>query len=746
MLGNNAVAIDFLKKVYPDEPWLLTAIHPDRKAMETRTFRPETEEALLAWLHKHNGNSNIYWSTNPPLRDLTKKATREDIKEVAFLHVDVDPRAGEDLEAERARCAALFNDKLPEGIPSPTVIIFSGGGYQAFWKLETPIPIFGDLAKAEDAKRYNQALELAFGGDNCHNIDRIMRLPGTVNLPDATKLKKGRTPQLATLVAFEGNHVYPLTVFKQAPLPAEAPPAAGPLAPAPIGDAIRTGDPEELNQWNVPDRVKVIMVQGLHPDEPKEGDNSRSMWVFDFACNMMRAGVPDERTLGILLDPGYGISESVREKGNPHRYAVRQIERAREHVRLDVEFDTDNGKTKLTPKNFLVAMQKLGVSVRHDTFSNRLLIDGLPGYELIDDASLTRLRLAIDERFHFLPPKELFFDVAADAARAAPFHPVREYLDNLKWDGEPRIDRWLKTYANAEDTPYTRAVGELVLIAAVRRIRKPGCKFDEMLVLECSQGTDKSSALAILAVNADWFTDDMPLNADTAKVLERLNGKWIVEAAELNGMRNGQTDHLKAFLSRQVDIARPAYGRFAVEVPRQSVFIGTTNNDNYLRDETGNRRFWPVKIGTFDLETLRRDRDQLWAEAAAREAEGRSIRLDPALYAVAAVEQEARRVDDPFVTAFREALGDLEGKLKAADAWTVLDIPTGQRTQAHNTRLGAALRELGWKKTKVWIGSKSEWGYVKGRAKHLKRVMVERSSTGYVRVFYEGVQHEPDPF
>ena len=287
----------------------------------------------------------------------------------------------------------------------------------------------------------------------------------------------------------------------------------------------------------------------------------------------------------------------------------------------------------------------------------------------------------------------------------------------------------------------------LLLIAAVRRIRKPGCKFDEMLVLECSQGTDKSSALAILAVNADWFTDDMPLNADTAKVLERLNGKWIVEAAELNGMRNGQTDHLKAFLSRQVDIARPAYGRFAIEVPRQSVFIGTTNNDNYLRDDTGNRRFWPVKIDAFDLETLRRDCDQLWAEAATREAEGVSIRLDPALYADAAVEQEARREADPFVTAFQEALGDREGKLRTADAWTVLDIPLGMRTPSQGTRLGSALRELGWKRTKARFEAKNpEWCFVKGRAVRPKRVMVERSSIGHVSVFYEGVRHEPDPF
>jgi predicted P-loop ATPase len=140
-------------------------------------------------------------------------------------------------------------------------------------------------------------------------------------------------------------------------------------------------------------------------------------------------------------------------------------------------------------------------------------------------------------------------------------------------------------------------VGRLWLVAAVRRIREPGCKFDEMLVLESpTQGLDKSSALAALAVKDDWFTDQLPLNADDKKVIETLAGRWIVEAAEL-----------KAFLSQRIDRARMSYGRLVTEVPRQCVIVGTTNDDAYLRDSTGNRRFWPVKIDRFDLAALRRD-------------------------------------------------------------------------------------------------------------------------------------------
>jgi hypothetical protein len=333
---DNAAALDFLKKVYPEGPWVLTAIRTDRKAIETKTFRPSSETLCLNWLQKYNGDRNIYWSVNPPLRDLEKKAEREDIKEVAYLHVDIDPRVGEDLEAERLRCAALFAEKLPNTVPPPTAVIFSGGGYQGFWRLDTPIPINGEAAAYEDAKRYNQQLEVLFGGDNCHNIDRIMRLPGTINVPDERKRKKGRQPELAKLIQWNDTS-HSLNKFVAAPAvqsPDLSGLSSGPSAKVQVsGNIERLSDINELDKWGVPDRVKVILVQGRHPDEPKQGDNSRSMWVFDACCNLIRAGVPNDVIFSILTDPGFGISESILEKGgNAEKYAIRQIERAQEET------------------------------------------------------------------------------------------------------------------------------------------------------------------------------------------------------------------------------------------------------------------------------------------------------------------------------------------------------------------------------------------------------------------------------
>lgn len=329
---DNWAAVAFLRLYNPDGPWVLTAIQTDRKAIATRTFHPKDESDLLKWLSDFNGKRNIYFQVNPPLLDLAKKAKREAIKEVTWLHVDIDPRAGEDLEAERARALGLLTTNLPEGVPPPTCVIFSGGGYQGFWKLATPIPIDGELEKAEDAKRYNQQLEFLLGADNCHNIDRIMRLPGTINIPDAKKLKKGRTEALATLIEFDAERVYPVNQFIPAPkVQAQDAGIHGDAVSVPE-NVDRLASVEALDQWSVSDRVKVIIVQGKHPDE-KKSDNSRSSWVFDVCCNLVRCEVPDAVIFSILTDPSFCISQSVREKGSSaRRYALRQIQRAKEHA------------------------------------------------------------------------------------------------------------------------------------------------------------------------------------------------------------------------------------------------------------------------------------------------------------------------------------------------------------------------------------------------------------------------------
>jgi predicted P-loop ATPase len=361
--------------------------------------------------------------------------------------------------------------------------------------------------------------------------------------------------------------------------------------------------------------------------------------------------------------------------------------------------------------------------LRHDQFADRNLIEGLGGFgHVLDDAAVDRLWLTFERRFKLNPNVELMFKVVTDTARLNSFHPVRNYLDGLSWDGVQRIDRWLTIYGGADDSNFVREIGALLLVAAVRRVRQPGCKFDEMVVLESpDQGTNKSSALAALAGRDEWFTDDLPLGCDGRQMIEALRGRWIVEASELSGMRRADVERLKAFLSRQTDHGRMAYAKLPTDAPRQCVIVGTTNAEEYLRDPTGNRRIWPVRVKRFDVAALDRDRDQLWAEAAARERDGVSIRLGPALWKRAGEEQSQRLTVDPFYETLKQYIGGDEfndAKISSMTVWTILGVSPGQQTQDMNRRLGEAIRRVGWRRANssglIKIKGKLVMGYVRG--------------------------------
>lgn len=399
--------------------------------------------------------------------------------------------------------------------------------------------------------------------------------------------------------------------------------------------------------------------------------------------------------------------------------------------------------------NVRLALDMLGARVSYNQFSDRILIEGLKSFgPYLDDAALDRLWLKVDEDLHFRPSRAFFDTVVADYARRRSFHPVRDYFDKAQaaWDGKPRIDRLLIDYAGAEDSPYMRAVSALPLIATVRRVRQPGAKYDEAVVMESIQGKLKSTFLATLAINPEWFTDSLPLHANQKETIEFTSGKLIVEFADLHGLKKADIDQVKAQLSRAADRARLAYGKLPVERPRQWIPWGTANNDNYLRDQTGNRRFWPAKINHCDIPKLKADLQQLWGEAATREAAGESIRLPPALYGAATAEQE-KRLDtktDPFTDALAHAFGDITGKITSEAVWHILGITVaGNRTQHQNERMGAAMRYLGWKRKSVRIGKQRRPGYVKGE-QPLREIFVH-GDRGDVRVSHDkddGVQFD----
>lgn len=294
-------------------------------------------------------------------------------------------------------------------------------------------------------------------------------------------------------------------------------------------------------------------------------------------------------------------------------------------------------------------------------------------------------------------------------ARDRSFHPVRQKLDSLKWDGTKRIDDWLSLYLGVDSNEYTCAVGARWLISAVARIYQPGCKADCALILEGDQGLMKSTALKTLA--EPWFTDEIAeLGSKDAAMQTR--GVWVIEIAELDSMSRGDVSKIKGFISRTTDRFRPPYGKRLIESPRQCVFAGSVNHSNYLRDETGGRRFWPVACARILIGDLARDRDQLWAEAVARYRAGERWWLDTAELTLAAEQEQADRYEGDAWDAVIEKWIEGRDSVSIDEILTMcLDKSKGTWTQFDKTRVARCLGSIGWERYKAGPRASREWRY-----------------------------------
>jgi predicted P-loop ATPase len=334
--------------------------------------------------------------------------------------------------------------------------------------------------------------------------------------------------------------------------------------------------------------------------------------------------------------------------------------------------------------------------------------DGSPGFSPrpVTDVDVG----VVQERLQRLGLKRLSKDVIHQAievrARECSFHPVRRWLGSLTWDGQPRLKCLFPRYFGAEQSPYAEAIGQMFLVSMIARVIEPGCKADYMVVLEGPQGSLKSTACRILG--GDWFSDNLPDLAAGKDVSMHLRGKWLIEVSEMHSMNRAETAQLKAFITRPAEMYRPSYGRKEVVESRQCVFIGTTNKDTYLRDETGARRFWPIKSGAIDADGLIRDRDQLFAEAVLlyradnrwwpdRNFEEEHIKPQQAARYETDVWEE--KIGEYLSTASRVTVGDV--------ALHGMHMQTQRIGRADQNRITAAMVRLGWKRERE-VG-KTDW-------------------------------------
>jgi predicted P-loop ATPase len=278
-------------------------------------------------------------------------------------------------------------------------------------------------------------------------------------------------------------------------------------------------------------------------------------------------------------------------------------------------------------------------------------------------------------------------DILTSLARRNTRNPPKEYFEKLKWDKKPRLDTWLTYYLGAEDQNehYLKLVGSKWMIAAVKRIYQPGCKFDNVLILEGDQYIGKSPSLEALATigGERYFTDesiDFNGNKDS---LMKLQGKLIFEMPELASFRKAETNEIKAFIGRGTDEYRPPYGRKIISRPRMFVFAGSVNPiAGYLTDPTGNKRYWPVKCGKIDIPAINADKEQLWAEAVCRYKANEQIWLEPEEHNLAKLEQQERMIDDIMMDKIIDAAKEI-----TANKWTDKDFTLSELVEKLNIPL-----------------------------------------------------------
>lgn len=525
-----------------------------------------------------------------------------------------------------------------------------------------------------------------------------------------------------------------------------------PECPLPLLERIRKPEVDRSQQPGARDNLTLKQVKGclaqLNPEDFRDYDKWRNLL---FAVHYSTSGSDEGRELftrwstsdAEYADSGPQIAEfwaaasDARSDARTERTLFWHVFNAGGSIPLDMDtigeieeeepeerqlgpLDRDKkGFIKATiAENVIAAARYLGIGVQEDVFSGRrFLIDqdgtlekhfpSMKHGEEMSDRALELASVVLKREIqHWTGDPSRQTMRRAREALTVQDHPLQRWLESLTWDGKERLDTWLIEASQLEDSLYTRAVSRTMIMAAVGRAMKPGIKFDTMIVLEGPQGGNKSKLIRWLG--GQWSSEGLPPIAGHYKdVVSAMRGKWLIEIPELAAMKKADIDVLKAFLSQVEDRARLPYEEETRTFPRQCIFVGTTNDEAYLRDITGNRRFLPLQVGRIeDVSVV--PREQIWAEALHRwkqSPDEEEITLPRLLWETAKKEQEQRRIRDPWEDILEEWLGakwkDEYELTTDSIMFDALRLDKSSAGVQHSKRLSQVMQSLGWERARL---------------------------------------------
>lgn len=389
---------------------------------------------------------------------------------------------------------------------------------------------------------------------------------------------------------------------------------------------------------------------------------------------------------------------------------------------------TSRGQLKATPSNFTLIIKNdprwQGV-LGYNEFTQKIEKMKEPPYEDGElgqwtDRDNVKTVTWLDQEYNCYFKKSLVNDHIDELASNHGFHPIRNYLNSLTWDGVSRLENFCSDILGTDKTNYTQMLGKILFLSAVARIFQPGCKVDFILIFEGEQGIGKSTLIRSLLPDPSYFSDTL-FDIGSKDAYLALNGKWLIEISELDSMNRAEVGRAKAFFASASDNYRQPYSKQTINIPRQSIFIGTVNKDTYLKDETGNRRYLPIQCNVIDIQGVMEMRDQLWAEAVHRYHQGETWWPDQSLAEEVKEQQETRYDQDVWQPQIEQYLST-HSEVTVAEIATspaCLNFQLNQVDKRAEIRIGKVLRSLGYYKYRARIN-----GILKNVYRLIKKTIV----------------------